>query len=299
MIVRKYQPLDKLGNGKFGTVYKGINIKTDEHVAIKVENIRNPIPILKHETTILNYLYGRGCRNIPNVYWFGNHQNLPTLIIPLYQCSLTEIFRKDGDIRMRNIKNNIDTTDKTDDILRTLLEGLAHIHNAGIIHRDIKPDNIMYKNGEFFFIDFGFATSYKTDGGKHIEFKENNTELIGSPKYASINIHQGMEPTRRDDVISLGYVYLYMIFGELDWIRPSIHAISGNIVSPYLMKIADAKSLEKIRHLTLDSTKYENIFRYFEKCYQLKYSEEPDYLSCLPIPITNNSIRCFIGNNFI
>lgn len=62
IIGRRYQVLTKLGEGKFGIVYKGRNIATNQSVAIKTESSGSPNRLLKNETTILKYLYDQGCR---------------------------------------------------------------------------------------------------------------------------------------------------------------------------------------------------------------------------------------------
>ena len=58
IIVNKYLLLNIIGNGKFGTIYKGKNIRNNEFVAIKTES---PEQTLKHETKMLNYLYSNNC----------------------------------------------------------------------------------------------------------------------------------------------------------------------------------------------------------------------------------------------
>jgi serine/threonine protein kinase len=63
-IKNKYIIQNKIGNGKFGIVYQGIYKKSNEQVAIKTEDTRTSVKLLKHETTILKYLYDHGSRNV-------------------------------------------------------------------------------------------------------------------------------------------------------------------------------------------------------------------------------------------
>jgi len=89
------------------------------------------------------------------------------------------------------------------------------------MHRDIKPSNLVLglgnKSNLIHMIDFGLTrpvTDPKT--GKHIPFKQGKN-LIGTCLYVSINSHNGYELSRRDDLITLGYVMLHMYRGNLPW----------------------------------------------------------------------------------
>ena len=69
IISNKYEILEQIGEGGFGKIYKGRNIRTGEKVAIKVEPIENQTKLLKNETKIYQYLAsGEG---IPKIKWFG------------------------------------------------------------------------------------------------------------------------------------------------------------------------------------------------------------------------------------
>ena len=102
-----------------------------------------------------------------------------------------------------------------------LLERVQHMHELHYIHRDIKPDNIMMGLGEgsntVHLIDFGLTRLVidpKT--GKHIPFV-GMKNLIGTCRYVSVNSHKGFELSRRDDLITLGYVMINLIKGNLPW----------------------------------------------------------------------------------
>jgi casein kinase 1 len=222
LVQKKYKITKILGKGKFGTVYQGQNVKTNELVAIKQEihNIRD-INIIKNEATILNYLYRNGCKFIPFVYWYGLFLENPTLVMSHYEMSLNEYtmnLYKFGANKVDSIE--IEDTNMNNAILRwfkNMLNILENIHSNFIIHRDIKPQNFMIRDGEIYLIDFGMATTFVDNTNNHVEEKTAKNEIIGTPKYISHNIHNGIEPSRRDDVISACYIYLYMKLGNLPW----------------------------------------------------------------------------------
>ena len=95
------------------------------------------------------------------------------------------------------------------------------MHNKSIIHRDIKPDNIMLGLGPasntVHLIDFGLTRSIiDANTGKHVAFSTGKG-LIGTCRYVSANSHKGHELSRRDDLITLGYVMIRLLTGSLPW----------------------------------------------------------------------------------
>lgn len=91
-----------------------------------------------------------------------------------------------------------------------------------MIHRDIKPENYVIGNEDIttlYMIDFGLAKYYRDQNdGKHIPNIEKKG-LIGTARYASVNAHLGKEQSRRDDMISIGYVLIYLATGKLPWMN--------------------------------------------------------------------------------
>jgi len=268
-IKNKYVLEHKLGNGKFGTVFLGYYKKTNEKVAIKMEDNDSPIPLLKHETTILKYLYDHGSRNTPIVYWFGVHLSSKCLVMTYYDISLYN-FALQRDLSQEQI----------DRIFLQSMIILENIHSHFILHRDIKPQNFMIKNGELFLIDFGFATFFVNEHGEHIE-ESQYENIVGTPKYISINIHNGISPSRRDDLISIGYIYIFLFGRELPWEsipnqqydlkeynEMSIHHYKNKI--RYTLKMM--ANLEPICIKINDKLK-----NYFSYCYNLKHNEAPNY----------------------
>ena len=125
------------------------------------------------------------------------------------------------------------------DYFHTLLYTLQHIHKLYIVHRDIKPSNIMLNGTSLVLIDFGLATFYIDADEKHVPSTYPlKQHIVGSSKYASVNVHRGYDPVRRDDVISLVYVFIAMLNGtrcpvpEYIPLRDSTRIETANFTQP-------------------------------------------------------------------
>ena len=106
-------------------------------------------------------------------------------------------------------------------IFYQMLERIEYLHEMNYMHKDIKPDNILMGLGRnsntVYMIDFGLIRSVIDKAtGQHISFAEGKN-LVGTCRYTSVNSHLGYELSRRDDLIALGYVIIYLIKGQLPW----------------------------------------------------------------------------------
>ena len=101
-----------------------------------------------------------------------------------------------------------------------ILDRLEHMHGNKFIHRDIKPENFLLGTGDhcdkIYAIDFGLSKKILQKDMVHIPYRDNKS-LTGTPRYASINNHLGIEQSRRDDLESLTYMLIYFLKGSLPW----------------------------------------------------------------------------------
>lgn len=87
-IFKKYFISNLIKSGSFGSIFLGTNTKNNQQVAIKCEHITEGFSTLKHEVTILKYLYDHKIRQIPTVQWYGRFDNHLCMVMPYFDCSL-------------------------------------------------------------------------------------------------------------------------------------------------------------------------------------------------------------------
>jgi casein kinase 1 len=156
----------------------------------------------------------------------------------------------------------------------SMLNIIESIHKLYILHRDIKPQNFMLKGGELFIIDFGFSAFYVDESSNHVPIKTIDN-IIGTPKYVSYFVHDGALPSRRDDLISLGYIYMFLLNRELPWdaLKKPDTLDDYDEINILHYKNQQRKALKdwvSIKNIQV-------ISGYLEHCYKLDYHETPNY----------------------
>ncbi len=265
-ISEDYNIIKKIGSGSFGEVYLTENKQDNTLLASKVEE-KNSNSRLIEEYKIYKKLHKKGMKDgIPKIYNLIQTPKFNILIMELLGYNLDQIFNT------VQKKFKLNTVIKLAIDIITLLENL---HNTGFIHRDIKPNNFLIgydKKDKLYIMDFGLSKKYLDSSNNHVPMKLDRS-LVGTARYASINIHLGLEPSRRDDLESVGYMLVYFLKGSLPW-----QGIKKEKNVDQLQQIGDVKLCTNLVKLCIGLP---DCFRKFiEYSRSLKFDSKPDYNYC-------------------
>ena len=261
LIFGKYKILKLISKGCFGQVYLGVNILNRKYFAIKIENRFGKSCSLEKEAYILYNLKGPG---IPSILSFGHIGKYNILVQTLLGKSLEKIWRENS--CKLNIKDICMIAIQT-------IERIEYIHSKFYLHRDIKPANFLVGNPDDFqiyLIDFGIAKKYRSSRtGKHIKNVKIN-KLFGTSLFMSMNVVNGNEQSRKDDLESLGYMYIFLLTGELPWSR-----IKATTIDDMIEKIIDIQEKTSIEDLCKNIPN--EMYLYLKYVRNLIFDQKPDY----------------------
>lgn len=259
-----YQIIKTIGKGAFGTVY--LTRSADgSYYASKVEQSKDCSRIID-EYKIYRLLNKRGFKanhGLPQIYSLIQTPKFNIMVMELLGPSLDSLHVK------YDKKFSLETVLLLGINIITLLEKL---HNAGFIHRDIKPNNFLVGYGKncnkLYLTDFGLSKLYIKDN-KHIEYNCKRS-LIGTLRYASLNMHNGIEPSRRDDLESVGYMLIYLLKGILPW--QGLKKKKNDDPVELIGNVKFSTSIDK-----LCNGLHNNFKKYITLCRNMKFDETPNY----------------------
>ena len=259
---KKYKLLRLIGKGSFSEVYLGENIVTKKIYSVKIEN-RYLIKTenLEKEAYILLNLK---CFGIPEVISFGRSGKYNILVQTLLGKSLEKIWLENN--RSFNIKDLCMIAIQT-------LDRIEYIHSKNYLHRDIKPENFLVgypDSSVIYLIDFGLSKKYRSSRtGKHIKSLKIK-KIDGTTNFLSLNAMRGNEQSRKDELESLGYMYIYLAKGELPWSNIKCHKIEDMITKTGIMK-------SKISVENLCQKLPNEFCQYMNYVKKLSFEQNPDY----------------------
>lgn len=261
-LLNNYLVTEEIGSGSFGEVYLAEHVDGG-FVAIKVEDKRKTHRI-REEYKIYRYLTKNNfIIGIPKVHEFLQSTDFNIMVMQLLGPNLEELFNTYGN------KLQLGTVFL---LAMQILSLLENLHKLKFIHRDIKPSNFLISRDsgveQIYIMDFGLAKKY-INHGKHINFRDK-LSLIGTVRYASNNIHMGFEPSRRDDLESLGYMLIYFLKGKLPW-----QGIKKHLKENYMEKVGEIKMCTPLNKLCEGLP--DCLLKYMIYCRKLKFTQDPDY----------------------
>lgn len=263
-ILKHWEVLYKIGCGSFGEIYLGQDIRPPyRKVAIKIESKDSKFPQLLDEYKV--YRIVKDGVGVPQVLWCGSTSTCHVMVMELLGESLETLYNLCG--RRFSLKT-------VTMLAIQLLHRIEHHHNNHFLHRDIKPDNFLMGLGEnghiLYMIDMGLCKQYRDPVTlQHIPFREHK-KLIGTPRYASINTHLGVEQCRRDDLESIGFMLVYFIQGRLPW-----QGLKARTKQEKYDKISSSKMNTTVEALCAGC--HPAFATYLTYCRQLKFGQRPDY----------------------
>jgi casein kinase 1 len=259
----KFKLRKKIGSGSFGQIYEGLNLQTNEIIAIKLEKEDTRHPQLLYESKVIKHL--QGAPGIPSVHWSGSENNYNVMILDILGPSLEDM------LNFCNRKLSLKTVLM---LAEQMLCRIEYVHSKNFLHRDIKPDNFLMGLGKktnlVYIIDFGLAKRYRDQkSAKHIPYRDGKS-LTGTARYASINTHAGVEQSRRDDLEAIGYVLMYFLRGNLPW-----QGINARNRDDKYKKIMEKKMITSTEELCNGFPM--EFLNYINYCKVLKFEDRPDY----------------------
>jgi len=246
-------------------------VQKPKYVAIKVEESkkRERSRVLE-EYKIYKYLRDHGfVEGIAKLYNYIEIPGYNMLVMELLGPSLEDMFNK---------YKRIFKLSTVFAIALQLLDLIETLHSLSFIHRDIKPNNFSlgYHNyNQIYVLDFGLSKKFYSREKGHMPMIKGK-HLVGTVRYVSKNMHMGIEPSRRDDLESIGYMLIYFVKGKLPWqgLNNKVRGINGQAID-HKQKIGEIKHLTRLSTLCNGLPKC--FSKYLEYCNKLKFSEKPDY----------------------
>ena len=274
---------NQIGSGSFGEVLYGKHKYKPLEVAVKIINSETSMDTIKREIN-----YSKQLQNItgfPIIYYTGVHDNKNIIVESLLGPSLDKLFK---------YCERIFPLKTVCLIGKEMVKRLESMHEKGLLHRDLKPNNLTWGNynssynnlskiesenninykldiNTIYLIDFGLSCSFYEHGltTKHYKLK-NGLNFVGTLRYAALNSHKGIRQGRRDDLESMLYILIYFLKGKLPW-----QDVKAKQREERHKLIFEKKSKTTVESLCQDlPTEFAELLKYVKS---LQFDEKPLY----------------------
>jgi len=260
LIFKKYKPIKKIDNGSFGNIYSVIRLEDKNVFAMKTEKKFQKYEYLDSEAYYLFTL--QGGFGIPKLISYGQTKNYKILIETLLDKSLYTIF-----IFKEKKCSIVDACL----IGIQILERLEWIHSKNIVYKDVKPENFLIGIDDpnvIYAVDFGLCKKYRSSKtGKHL-LPKYTRKFSGTVAYASINALIGKETSRRDDLISLGYMLIVLLKRNIP-----LNISFKNYNKQKFLELLNLKKTGEKLYRGIP----EEIEEFIKYSKNLKFEQDPDY----------------------
>ncbi|HUS33534.1 MAG TPA: protein kinase [Kofleriaceae bacterium] len=203
VVAGRYKIVRWLGGGGMGRVYEALDTELDEKVALKVLKTGLSDDALERFRREVKLTRRIQHRNVARMFDIGEHKGEKFLTMELVE----------GDPLTREISETPMGWTRLRSIAQQICEGLAAAHAAGVIHRDLKPDNVLIERGtdRAVLTDFGIARGQEDPGVTQVG------AVVGTPRYMSPEQLNGRELDARSDLFSLGVMLFELATGLRPW----------------------------------------------------------------------------------
>ena len=225
-----YDIIAELGRGGMGVVYKGYETSLNRYVAIKVlaESLAHDESVKERFLREARSMAALNDPHIISIYFIGDDAGQTYFVMEFVDGeSLGSLLKREGKLKPEQAAK----------IVYQTAQGLATAHDRGVIHRDIKPGNLMLTSkGAVKIADFGIALSSQ-DFSKKLT---STGEFVGTPGYLSPEVCQGKPVDQRSDIFSLGIVLFECLAGRMPFTDESPLGLMLEVVKA---EIPDVRTL--------------------------------------------------------